>query len=124
SGEGKHQHRGQCLQDGKGTKRHLGVRGIEDVPGDRGSVHAAAQHGDYVGGKNKTQGTSPEDGTHDFNLSEVSGSAKITPRLSPRSQFAAPHTLQLSISHGKNRPGVPGWIVSLLPRFGLLALDI
>src|SRR6202034_3924132 len=64
AGEGKHQHGGDGLQNGKGAEGHFRVRGLEDVPGYCGRVHAAAQHGDHVGGENETQRSLAEDGAH------------------------------------------------------------
>ena len=49
----------------------FGVRGLQDVPGDRGRVHPAAQHGDHVGREDKTQRALAEDGTHRSTLAEV-----------------------------------------------------
>ena len=70
SGEGKHEHGGNGLQNGEGAERHFRVRGFEDVPGHGGRVHPAAQHGDHVGGKDETQRTLAEDGAHPFNLTQ------------------------------------------------------
>ncbi len=64
AGERKHQHGGNGLQNGEGAERHFRVRGLEDVPGNGGRVHAAAQHGDHVGGENETQRSLAEDGAH------------------------------------------------------------
>ena len=64
AGEGKHEHGGNGLQNGEGAERHFRVRGFEDVPGDRGRVHPAAQHGDHVGGKDEAQRALAEDGSH------------------------------------------------------------
>ena len=71
AGEGKHQHGRNGLQNGEGAERHLRVRGFEDVPGDGGRVHPAAQHGDHVGGKDEVQRTSTEDVAHQFTLAEL-----------------------------------------------------
>jgi len=66
AGEGKHEHSGNSLQDGKSSQCHFGVSGFQDVPGHGGRVHPAAHHGDQVGGKNETQGTPAEDATPSF----------------------------------------------------------
>ena len=71
AGEGKHQHGGEGLQNGKSAQRHFRVRGFEDVPGDRGRVHPAAQHGDHVGGEDEAQRALAEDGSHTFTLADV-----------------------------------------------------
>ena len=64
AGEGKHQHGGNGLQNGEGAESHFRMRGFEDVPGDRGRVHPAAQHGDHVGGKDEAQRALAEDISH------------------------------------------------------------
>ena len=71
AGEREHEHGWNGLQNGEGAERHFRVRGFEDVPGDGGRIHAAAQHGDHVGGKDETQRTLAEDGAHLSNLNEV-----------------------------------------------------
>ena len=70
AGEGKHEHGGDGLQNGEGAERHFRVRGLQDVPGDGGGIHPAAQHGDHVGGKDEAQRTPAENGAHLFNLTE------------------------------------------------------
>ena len=69
AGEGKHEHGGQRLQHRELSQRHLRVRGLQNVPGDRGRVHPAAQHRDHVGREHKAQGTLAEDGAHLFYFS-------------------------------------------------------
>src|SRR6202453_1525231 len=62
--EGKHEHGGNGLQNGEGTERHFRVGGFQNVPGNRGRIHPAAQHGDHVGGKDKAQRALAEDVSH------------------------------------------------------------
>jgi len=64
AGERKHQHGGNGLQDGESAESHFRMRGFEDVPGDRGRVHPAAQHGDHVGSKDEAQRALAEDISH------------------------------------------------------------
>src|SRR5580698_5194602 len=49
------------------------MRGLQDVPGDGGRIHPAAQHGNHVGGEDETQRSLTEDGTHLSTLAEVGG---------------------------------------------------
>ena len=53
------------------------MRGLQDVPGHRGRIHPAAQHGDQVGGKDETQRALAENVTHLSTLAEE-GTAGIT----------------------------------------------
>ena len=64
AGEGKHQHGGNRLQNGEGAEGHFRMRGFEDVPGNRGRVHPAAQHGNHVGGEDEAQRALAEDISH------------------------------------------------------------
>jgi hypothetical protein len=41
--------------------------GLQDVPGDGGGVHAAAQHRNHVGQEHKTKSPLLQDGAHYFN---------------------------------------------------------
>ena len=48
----------QCrkgLHDGKRTQGNLRMRSLQDVPRNRGRIHAAANHGHEVRGKDETQ---------------------------------------------------------------------
>ena len=64
AGEGEHQHGGDRLQNGEGAESGCGVRGLQNVPGDGGRVHAAAQHGDQIGAEDETQRPLLQNGTH------------------------------------------------------------
>ena len=68
AGEGQHQHRGNRLQSRKRAQSHLGVSALQDRPSHRGGVHPAAQHGDYVRRKNKSQRAFLQDRAHRSNL--------------------------------------------------------
>ena len=71
--EGKHQHRRHGLEDGERTEGHFGMSGLQDVPGNCGRVHPAADHRNEVGGKDESQGTLAETGTHLSNLADGNG---------------------------------------------------
>ena len=76
---------GNGLQHGEGPQSHFGVRGLQDVPGDGGRVHPAAQHGNHVGGEDETQRTLAEDGTHLSTLArEGADGQKREPRRTRR----------------------------------------
>ena len=62
--EGKQQHGRQSLQDRQRAERHFGMGCLQNVPGDGGSVHSTAQHGDDVGEKYKTKCPLLQDGAH------------------------------------------------------------
>ena len=70
SGEGKHQHGGKGLQNGKSPQRHFRVSGLQDVPGNGGGIHAAAQHGDHVGREHVSQRPLLQDVAHPFNVND------------------------------------------------------
>ena len=70
SGEGQHQHGGKGLQHGERSQRHFGVRGLQDVPGNGGGIHAAAQHGDHVGRENVSQRPLLQDVAHTSNVND------------------------------------------------------
>ncbi len=55
AGEGQHQHGGESLQHGKCSQRDFRMSGLQNVPGNRGGIHPAAQHGDHVGGEDVPQ---------------------------------------------------------------------
>jgi hypothetical protein len=40
------------------------MRGLQDVPGHSGRIHPAANHGNQIGGKDESQWTMAEAGTH------------------------------------------------------------
>ena len=77
AGEGEHQHGRNGLQDGESAERHFRVRDFEDVPGDRGRIHPAAQHGDHVGGKDEAQRALAENLSHTFTLADVEASGEL-----------------------------------------------
>src|SRR5882757_7437309 len=49
------------------------MRSLQDVPGHGSRVHPAAQHGDHVGGENKSQRTLGKTGAHRSTLAEGAG---------------------------------------------------
>ena len=70
SGEGQHQHGRQGLQHRKRSQRDFRVRGLQDVPGNGGRIHAAAQHRDHVGAENVAQRFFLQDRTHALNVND------------------------------------------------------
>src|SRR5580704_3045453 len=46
------------------------MRRLQNVPGDRGRVHATAQHGDHIGGEHVTQCSLLQNGAHISTLNE------------------------------------------------------
>ena len=70
SGEGQHQHGGKGLQHGKRSQRYFRVGGLQNVPGDGGGIHPAAQHRDHVGGENVPHGRFLQNVAHTFNVND------------------------------------------------------
>src|SRR5437868_4107562 len=55
SREGKHEHGGKGLQNGKRAQRHLGMCGLKDIPGNGSRIHPTTHHRHEVGGEDETQ---------------------------------------------------------------------
>ena len=68
AGEGKHQHGRNRLQRGKRAQRHFRMRALQNRPGHRRGVHPAAEHGDHVRRKYKSQRAFLQNGAHLSNL--------------------------------------------------------
>ena len=81
AGEGEHQHGGDRLQNGEGAEGDFGVRGLQNVPGDGGRVHAAAQHGDQIGAEDETQRPLLQNGTHTLLLYEKCAPVECASRV-------------------------------------------
>jgi hypothetical protein len=81
AGEGEHQHGGDRLQNGQGAEGDFGVRGLQNVPGDGGRVHAAAQHGDQIGAEDETQRPLLQNGTHTLLLYEKCAPVECASRV-------------------------------------------
>jgi hypothetical protein len=66
AGEGQHEHAGKRGQYHQDAEVHFRVRLLQDGPGDGGGVHAAAQHGNHIGGEDEAQRPVAENGAHCF----------------------------------------------------------
>ena len=64
--EGEQQDGRERLHDSKCAQRDFRMRGLQNVPGDRSGVHAAADHGHHVRAKDETQRLLLQNGTHDL----------------------------------------------------------
>src|SRR6266566_905976 len=54
------------LHHRQGPKGDCRMRGLQNVPGDRGGIHSAANHGNYVGSENETQPLLLQNRTHEL----------------------------------------------------------
>jgi hypothetical protein len=106
AGEGQHEHGGNGLQNNQRAQGLFGVRGLQDVPGDGGRVHPAAQHGNQVGRKDEAQRTLAEDATHLSTLAE--GGKRHQPRGPRRFTKEMPHVLEVL-----RKPSCPSWLMPL-----------
>ena len=70
SGEGKHEHGGNGLQDGEGAQRHFRVRGLQDVPGHGGRFIPLPNMEITLAAKTKRSGRLAENSAHLSTLAE------------------------------------------------------
>jgi hypothetical protein len=64
AGERQHQHGWNGLEHGERPQCDFGMRGLQNVPGDGGGIHAAAQHRNHVSRENEAQRRLLQNGPH------------------------------------------------------------